>query len=113
MTEYTYDDDIDAMLLEEDPNLIPTPDVSVEYETRTQDLETLTQFDLPDVKLEVEELKPKPQEEQSVSGSYSKESDKFSVIDTYHVIPPKEPQNLYERLSPEKTLKTSIISWLL
>ena len=103
LTEYTYDDDIDAMLLEEDPNLIPTPDVSVEYETRTQDLETLTQFDLPDVKLEVEELKPKPQEEQSVSGSYSKESDKFSVIDTYHVIPPKEPQNLYERLSPTKT----------
>ena len=103
LTEYTYDDYIDSMLLEEDPNLIPTPDVSVEYETRTQDLETLTQFDLPDVKLEVEELKPKSQEEQSVSGSYSKEKDKFSVIDTYHVIPPKEPQNLYERLSPNKT----------
>lgn len=103
LTEYTYDDDIDAMLLDEDPNLISTPDVSVEYETRTKDLETLTQFDLPDVKLEVEELKPKTQEEQSVSGSYSKESDKFSVIDTYHVIPPKEPKNLYERLSPTKT----------
>lgn len=75
--------------------ILVNPDFSVDYTTKTDGLDTSTGFDLPDKTLELKDIYVK---NESVSGSYSKESDKFANSVSIH----EDNSTLYEKLYPVK-----------
>lgn len=81
--------------IDEPQGILVNPDFSVDYTTETDGLDTRTGFDLPDKTLELSNISVK---NESVSGSYSKESDNFASS----VSPAKTTTTLYEKLYPTK-----------
>ena len=79
-------------------------DVRVEYETKTNELNTETEYDFPDEELTVTELEVPDSSKLSVVGSFSKEKDKFANSNFYEDWKEEEEyKTLYEKLVPNKT----------
>ena len=92
---------IDSMIIEKAKHLLESPDVSVDYDTRTEDLETFTEFDLPDVVLDMPKITEYSKESESVSGSYSKEKDQFPEYNNSVKPEVERPKSKYESLVPK------------
>ena len=80
-------------------------DISVEYETRTQDLNTKTDYDVPDDHLTIPELSLPSQDSMSTVGAFNKNA-YATKSDNYDDWSPKEEDlTLYEQLVPNKEFK--------
>lgn len=90
-------EEIDSIELPEPEHLLENPDPSVKYATREDDLETLTEFNLPNKKLALPDIYD-PSKNASVAGTYTKKELSYSENVAYDAIPPKEPESLYDQL---------------
>ena len=80
-------------------------DISVEYETRTKDLNTKTDYDVPDDHLTIPELSLPSQDSMSTIGAFNKNA-YATKSDNYDDWSPKEEDlTLYEQLVPNKEFK--------
>lgn len=79
-------------------------DISVEYETRTQDLNTKTDYDIPDDHLTVPELSLPSQDSMSTVGAFTKNA-YATKSDNYDDWNHPEDLTLYEQLVPNKEFK--------
>lgn len=79
-------------------------DISVEYETRTQDLNTKTDYDLPDDHLTIPKLSLPSQDSMSTVGTFNKNA-YATKSDNYGDWNHPEDLTLYEQLVPNKEFK--------
>ena len=75
-------------------------DISVEYETRTQDLNTKTDYDLPDDHLTIPKLSLPSQDSMSTVGTFNKNA-YATKSDNYDDWNHPEDLTLYERLAKQ------------